>query len=123
GREGHGNHVLGAPNLVDGDSLYGNDGASLLTSILDGRHGTMPPLGASLDATAIGDLANHVLQLAGADHSPARAKAGAAQFALCAACHGVDAKGNPALGAPNLTDDVWLYGSELATIERTIREG
>ena len=123
GMEGRGNQNIGAPDLTDQDSLYGNDAQTLLTSILDGRHGTMPPMGGSLDSPGITNLANYVLSLSGASHSPTKAAAGAASFTVCAACHGADAKGNPALGAPNLTDDVWLYGGDLASIEKTIREG
>lgn len=123
GREGHGNPVLGAPNLADGDWLYGGDAQTILTSILDGRQGTMPPMGASLDAAGIRNLANYVQSLSGAPHSPTAASAGKASFAVCAACHGPEGKGNPLLGAPNLTDSTWLYGGDLASIEKTIREG
>ena len=123
GRDGRGNQVLGAPNLVDADWLYGGDGATILASIQDGRHGTMPPFGGTFDATTIGNVANYVLSLSGADHSPTRAAEGKATFAVCSACHGPAGKGNPALGAPNLTDDAWLYGGDLATIEKTIRDG
>lgn len=123
GRDGHGNRVLGAPNLVDADWLYGGDGAAILASIQDGRHGTMPPFGGSFDTATIENVANYVLSLSGADHSPTKAAAGKATFAVCSACHGPAGKGNPALGAPNLTDDTWLYGGDLATIEKTIRDG
>lgn len=123
GRAGHGNAALGAPNLVDNDWLYGGDGAAILASIQDGRHGTMPPFSGSFDKDMIENIANYVLSLSGADHSPAKAKLGAPQFTLCAACHGPTGTGNPALGAPNLTDHVWLYGGDLAAIEKTIRDG
>ena len=123
GREGHGNHKLGAPNLVDGDWLYGGDSASIMTSILDGRHGAMPSFLSAYGEDGIARLANYVLSLSGARHSPDEAKAGQPMFVVCSACHGVDGKGNPALGAPNLTDTTWLYGGDLATIEQTIREG
>ena len=52
-----------------------------------------------------------------------KAAAGQPQFAVCSACHGMDGKGNPALGAPNLTDDIWVHGGDLATIEKTIGQG
>ena len=123
GRDGHGNHLIGAPNLVDTDWLYGGDGNTILASIQDGRHGTMPPFGGTFDAAATENLANYVRSLSGADHSPAKAAAGQAAFAVCSACHGPAGKGNPVLGAPNLTDDVWLYDGDLATIEKTIRDG
>ena len=123
GRQGQGNALLGAPNLTDGDWLYGGDDEALKTSILEGRQGVMPPLGASLGDAGIVNVANYVRSLSGASHDAAAAAAGQPMFALCAACHGPQGKGNPALGAPNLTDSVWLYGSDLGAIEHTIRDG
>lgn len=123
GRDGEGNTFMGAPNLVDADWLYGGDAKTILASVLDGRSGTMPPFGATLGETGVSQVANYVLSLSGAAHSPTKAAAGKASFAVCAACHGAEGKGNPALGAPNLTDGTWLYGNELATIEKTIRDG
>ena len=123
GREAHGNHRLGAPNLADDDSLYGSDAAAIMTSILDGRHGTMPPLAGSFDQQGLDDVANYVLSLSGASHSPTRAAAGKSLFTLCAACHGADGKGNRAIGAPNLTDTTWLYGSDIESIKAAIRYG
>ncbi|WP_395683253.1 cytochrome-c oxidase, cbb3-type subunit III [Dokdonella sp.] len=123
GRDGQGNHLIGAPNLVDRDWLYAGDGNGILASIQDGRHGVMPPFGGSFDAATTENLANYVRSLSGADHSPAKAAAGQAAFAVCSACHGPTGKGNQALGAPNLTDEVWLYDGDLATIEKTIRDG
>lgn len=123
GREGHGNAVLGAPNLADADWLYGGSGDAIMTSILDGRHGAMPAFASSFDPSALEDLANYVLSLSGAPHSSIRAAKGKPSFTVCAACHGPAGTGNPALGAPNLTDTIWLYGGDLATIEETIRNG
>lgn len=123
GRAAHGNALLGAPNLADADWLYGGSGEAILASIAGGRHGVMPALGANFDAQGLENMANYVLSLSGAPHSRMRASEGKASFAVCAACHGAEGKGNPALGAPNLTDTVWLYGGDLATIEATIRNG
>jgi len=122
GAEGRGNTLLGAPNLDDNDWLYGGTGADILASIRDGRNGVMPPW-ESLGADNVHNLAQYVLSLSGQPHDAAKADAGKPLFSTCAACHGVDGKGNPALGAPNLTDDVWLYGGTLAEIERTIGDG
>jgi cytochrome c oxidase cbb3-type subunit III len=122
-RDARGNSTLGAPNLVDGDWLYGGDTASITTSIMEGRHGVMPPLGAAFDAATLTNVVQYVLSLSGAPHDATKAAAGQPSFALCAACHGVDGKGNPQLGAPNLTDSTWLYGGDAATIEYTIRNG
>lgn len=124
GREAHGNPLLGAPNLSDADWLYGGDGKTLLASILDGRHGTMPPFGEAFGEAGVANLANYVLGLSGAPHDAAKAAAAQPIFTtVCAACHGADGKGNQAVGAPNLTDHIWLYGGDLATIEETIRHG
>jgi cytochrome c oxidase cbb3-type subunit 3 len=123
GREAHGNPLLGAPNLADNDWLYGGDGKAILTSILDGRRGAMPAWGPQFGDAGVENLANYVLSLSGASHDATKALAGKALFTVCAACHGPEGKGNPALGAPNLTDAIWLYGGDLETVETTIREG
>ena len=93
-----------------------------MTSILDGRHGVMPPW-ASLGEDNVVNLAHYVLSLSGAAHDDAKAALGKPMFATCAACHGPEGKGNPALGAPDLTDRIWLYGGDLATVEESIRHG
>jgi cytochrome c oxidase cbb3-type subunit 3 len=121
-RSGKGNILLGAPNLTDDDWLYGGSGNDITTSIHDGRGGVMPPW-ASLGTDNVKNLTQYVLSLSGAPHDAARAAAGQPLFSTCAACHGADGKGNPALGAPNLTDDIWLYGGTPAEIEQTISDG
>lgn len=122
GRAGHGNQQLGAPNLADSDWLYGG-GDAVLASILDGRRGVMPPWGQQFGDAGVENLTQYVLSLSGAPHDAAKAAAGKTQFVACAACHGPDGKGNPALGAPNLTDAIWLYGGDAETIQTTIRDG
>jgi cytochrome c oxidase cbb3-type subunit 3 len=121
-RSGKGNILLGAPDLTDNDWLYGASASDITTSIHDGRSGVMPPW-ASLGADNVKNLAQYVLSLSGAPHDAAKAAAGQPLFATCAACHGADGKGNPALGAPNLTDHIWLHGGSVADIEKTIGEG
>ncbi len=123
GRKARGNPLLGAPNLTGSDWLYGGDGKAILTSILDGRHGVMPPWGPAFGEVGVENLANYVLSLSGAPHDAARAVAGKATFTVCAACHGADGKGNQAIGAPNLTDTTWLYGGDLVSVEKSIRDG
>ncbi|MBS0212922.1 MAG: cytochrome-c oxidase, cbb3-type subunit III [Proteobacteria bacterium] len=124
GRNAKGNPLLGAPNLTDDDWLYGGKGEDILTSILDGRHGTMPAWGPTLGEDGVANVANYVLSLSGAAHDKAKAAAGKDTFgSTCAACHGPDGKGNQTLGAPNLTDTIWLYGGDLETVETTIRDG
>ncbi|HJU38509.1 MAG TPA: cytochrome-c oxidase, cbb3-type subunit III [Tahibacter sp.] len=113
----------GFPNLTDDDWLYGGDAETVVKTIADGRHGAMPPWEAMLGDRGVRDVAQYVRQLGGLGHNETIALAGKERFAVCAACHGIDGKGNRALGAPNLTDDVWLYGSDFASLEATIRHG
>jgi len=123
GRDARGNQALGAPDLTDDDWLYGGTGKDIASSIHDGRGGVMPPwnsLGGQTDA----NLAQYVLGLSGAPHDAAMAAAAEPIFkATCAACHGADGKGNQGVGAPNLTDRIWLHGGSPAEILATIRDG
>ena len=123
----HGSDAGGAksfPNLRDNDWLYGGDPVSIETTILNGRNGVMPALGAAIGGEAgITELTNYVRSLSGLKHDAKLADAGKVKFAVCAACHGAEAKGNPAMGAPNLTDAVLLYGSSEETIAEGIRNG
>jgi cytochrome c oxidase cbb3-type subunit 3 len=123
GRDARGNQALGAPDLTDDDWLYGGTGKDIASSIHDGRGGVMPPwnsLGKQTDA----NLAQYVLGLSGAPHDAAMAAAAEPIFkATCAACHGADGKGNQGVGAPNLTDRIWLHGGSPAEILATIRDG
>jgi cytochrome c oxidase cbb3-type subunit III len=114
----------GFPNLTDNDWLYGGDPQTIETTILDGRNGTMPPMLAVVgDEAGAKDMAHYVRSLSGLAHDKAAATRAQPKFVVCAACHGAEGKGNPALGAPNLTDKVWLYGSSEATIMETIIKG
>ena len=123
GSDARGMAALGAPNLLDDDWLYGGDPKAILTSILEGRRGAMPAFGATIDASGISNLTHYVAGLSGEPRDALKAALGKPLFQACAACHGATGKGNPALGAPNLTDHIWLYGGSLAEIEQTIREG
>jgi cytochrome c oxidase cbb3-type subunit 3 len=110
----------GFPNLTDRDWLWGGTPEAITTSIAEGRRGVMPPFGAVLGEQGARDVAHHVLSLSGSVHDSIRAARGKEKFAqLCAACHGAEGKGNQALGAPNLTDGIWLHGAgEAAIVER-----
>ena len=122
----HGSDAGGAkgfPNLTDGDWLYGGSPENIKTTIVNGRAGVMPPF-PQLDSKQIVDVANYVRSLSGLPADDLKAARGADVFrANCAACHGPDGKGNIALGAPNLTDKVWLYGGSEATIIETVTKG
>ncbi len=85
----------------------------------------MPALGAALGGGEdVRDVVHHVLSLAGRTHDGLRAQRGKPKFAsTCAACHGPDGKGNQQLGAPNLTDDIWLHGGTEALITESIVKG
>lgn len=115
----------GFPNLRDDDWLYGGDPETIKASITRGRSGMMPPLGSAVGgAEDVKDVAHYVLSLAGRTHDGLRAFRGKAKFgAVCAACHGADGTGNRQIGAPNLTDRVWLYGGTEAAITETITKG
>ena len=114
----------GFPNLTDDDWLFGGTPEQIRTTILDGRNGVMPPFGPALGPEGVLDTANYVRSLSGLSHDEARAERGRKNFATyCVACHGVDAKGNTAVGAPNLTDRIWIYGPSEATIVETITQG
>ena len=110
----------GFPSLTDGDWLWGGTPEAIKTSIAEGRTGVMPPFGAALGEQGAKDVAHYVLSLSGSASDSIRAARGKEKFAqICAACHGPDGKGNPQLGAPNLTDGIWLHGSgEEAILER-----
>jgi cytochrome c oxidase cbb3-type subunit 3 len=122
----HGSDARGSkgfPDLTDTDWLYGGSHEKIVETITQGRRGVMPPM-----ATAVGgaddvrNVAQYVLSLSGSPHNTFAAQTGKAKFGACAACHGVNGKGNPALGAADLTDKVWLHGwGEQAVIDAILR--
>lgn len=116
-----GGGAKGFPNLTDDDWLYNNAPASLVATLTNGRAGVMPNL--NLSPSDVTVMAYYVKHLAGDEVSEHVQLEGKKRFATCAACHGQDGTGNKALGAPNLTDNVWLHGSRIADIEKILREG
>ncbi len=114
----------GFPNLRDKDWLYGGAPEMIKASIMDGRNGVMPPLGDALGGEAgVKEMANYVLSLSGSPHDAALAAKAKEKFAICAACHGPEGKGNQQIGAPNLTDQIWLFGGSERKIIETITKG
>jgi cytochrome c oxidase cbb3-type subunit III len=122
----HGADARGAsgfPDLTDNDWLYGGTPDDILTTITHGRQGVMPALGAALGEQGVDEVLTYVLSLSGRPAPADKVEAGKARFVLCAACHGADGKGNQTLGAPNLTDDIWLYGGSPESIRKSITQG
>lgn len=127
GSDAHG--TTGFPNLTDKDWLYGGTPEVIRETIMNGRiaSGMMAWEGALGGDQGVKEVAAYVISLSGRSVDPELAKAGKAKFALCAGCHGPDGQGSLALGmpmgAPNLTDNVWLYGGSKRVIEESIRNG
>lgn len=123
----HGTNAKGAkgfPNLTDDDWLYGGTPANIKQTISGGRNGVMPAWGSILGEEGITDMVHYVRSLSGLSHEEARvAKAESAYQANCKVCHAADGTGNQLLGAPNLTNEVWLYGGSSKEIEFTLRHG
>ena len=124
----HGSDARGAPgfpNLRDNDWLYGGEPENIEATILHGRNGVMPawegPLGGE---EGVNQVTTYVMSLAGRDVDTALAAAGKAKFDLfCVGCHMPEGTGNPLLGAPNLTNNIWLYGGSPRTIKESIAKG
>ncbi|GAB2459118.1 MAG: cytochrome-c oxidase, cbb3-type subunit III [Comamonas sp.] len=123
----HGSDARGSkgfPNLSDGDWLYGGSPDKIHETITKGRTGAMPPMAAAVGSSEdVRNLAQYVLSLSGSPHDSLRASLGKSKFTACAACHGMDGKGNQALGAPNLSDDIWLHGWGEAAIVAMVNNG
>lgn len=116
---------LGFPNLTDNDWLYGGTPDKIKETLHQGRIAAMPAWEAILGSQGIVEVAHYVRQMSGQETVDAElAAAGAPKFAAnCAACHGADGTGMQLLGAPNLTDSIWLYGGTQNMVEMTLRNG
>jgi cytochrome c oxidase cbb3-type subunit 3 len=123
----HGSDARGArgfPDLTDADWLWGGGEDAVYQTIAQGRTGAMPALGDVLGDKGVNEVAAYVVSLSGRQAPADWVSAGRQRFAtLCAACHGVEARGNALLGAPNLTDEAWLHGGDFDTVRTTIAKG
>ncbi len=126
----HGSNARGGegfPDLTDKDWLYGGEFEQIKQTLMHGRKAAMPAWQASLGDQGIKDMTAYVLTLSGREAKEGSAAAGKAQFAICSACHGTEGQGSLALGlpmgAPNLTDDIWLYGGSERAIQETLAYG
>lgn len=124
----HGSDARGGrsfPNLTDNDWLGAGDPAYIKHTILNGRNAIMPAMAAAVGNTEadVEAVAHYVLSLSDSNHDAALAAKGQAKYAICAACHGADGKGMAAVGAPNLADDIWLYGGSLNSVKYAINNG
>ncbi|MFM8576030.1 MAG: cytochrome-c oxidase, cbb3-type subunit III [Limnohabitans sp.] len=123
----HGSDARGSkgfPNLTDADWLHGGSPEKINETLTQGRNGMMPPMAAAVGSPEdVRNVAHYVLSLSGSPHDSLRASLGKAKFGACAACHGMDGKGNQSLGAPNLTDDIWLHGWGESAIVAMINNG
>lgn len=123
GADGRG--ARGFPNLTDAAWLYGGTPEAIVHTLKYGRTGIMPPLGAALGEAGVTEVVAYLRSFRGqpADDA-ALLEAGQQKYAMfCSACHGPTAQGNPALGAPDLTDDDWLHGSSAADMRDVINNG
>jgi cytochrome c oxidase cbb3-type subunit 3 len=118
---------MGFPNLTDNDWLYGGNPDQIKATLLHGRVAAMPGWESALGEQGIKEMTAYVLSLSGRTVNAKDAQAGQAKFAMCAACHGMNGKGSVAnnnpFGAPNLTDNIWLYGGSQRAVEETLING
>jgi cytochrome c oxidase cbb3-type subunit III len=123
----HGSDARGSkgfPNLTDQDWLHGGSPEKITETITKGRIGQMPVMAAAVgSADDVKNVANYVLSLSNSPHDSVRAQLGKEKFTACAACHGIDGKGNQAVGAPNLTDNTWLHGWGEQAIMNMVNNG
>jgi cytochrome c oxidase cbb3-type subunit 3 len=119
-----GGGARGFPNLANADWQWGGDADAVVATIATGRTAAMPPWGAVLGEQGVAEVVAYVQQLSGQPSDVGQAMAGETRYQqVCAACHGLDGKGMAVLGAPNLTDDVWIYGGDAAGLRQTIVAG
>ena len=122
GSDGRG--AVGFPNLTDDEWMWGSSNDQIMMAINKGRIGAMPPWGAVLGEQGVPEVVAYVQQLSGQKADAGLAAAGKARYAtVCVACHGVDGTGNQALGSPDLTNNIWLYGGDADSLTETLMSG
>jgi len=122
GSDGRGSY--GFPNLADSDWLYGGSAAEIKASITHGRKGAMPGWGTVIGDDGVDNVAEYVFKISGREHDAEKAAEGEKVYTTyCGSCHMPQGTGMAALGAPNLTDGVWLYGGSPSLVRHSIRNG
>ncbi|MDO8907596.1 MAG: cytochrome-c oxidase, cbb3-type subunit III [Pseudohongiella sp.] len=123
----HGSAGTGAPgfpNLTDNEWQWGNSAEQIAQTLNNGRQAVMPAWSGVVNAIGIRNLTEYVMQLSGREAVSDQAQAGQQEYnRLCAACHGADGSGQPMLGAPDLTNNIWLYGGSREQITDVLRHG
>ncbi|WP_165854961.1 cytochrome-c oxidase, cbb3-type subunit III [Marinobacter sp. JSM 1782161] len=118
--------AIGFPNLTDDAWIWGGEPDRILQTLHEGRVAAMPAKGLmpSMTNQQVDAVVNYVLSFSDREQDAELARQGEAVFAqACAQCHGAEGQGNPMLGAPNLTDDAWLYGSTYEWVRETVVYG
>lgn len=116
--------TTGFPNLKDDEWIWGEGFSNVKHAIENGRSAIMPAWGPALGEQGVSDMVQYLLALSSRDHGAQAAARGRDQFTtLCAACHGQDGTGKSELGAPNLTDNIWLYGGRAKDLANTLNNG
>ncbi len=114
----------GFPDLSREEKIWGGTPEAIETTITGGREAMMPPMAAAVgSADDVADLANYVRSLSKSAHDAVRAARGQPKFVICAACHGPEGKGNPQMGAPNISNAVLRYGSSVDSVVSAIEHG
>jgi cytochrome c oxidase cbb3-type subunit 3 len=115
---------FGFPNLTDDEWIWGSENDAIKTTIMNGRDAVMPAWGPILGDSGVAEVGEYVLQIAGREVDVALAEKGAVHYqTYCLACHGPEGKGQVIFGAPDLTNEIWLYGNSKARIQHIIRNG
>lgn len=116
--------ALGYPNLRDKDWLWGGSGEQIKQTITNGRMGAMPAWGTALGEERIHAVSRYVKALSEQQQADPAVADGKVVFDMfCSACHGANGEGNIYVGAPNLTDNIWLYGGSVEKISESVRNG